>query len=395
MGDRLLSPAARALALRCEPKVNELARHMAREAFESLPGYSQLPDDVKDIEVAATARYGMRQFLRRAGDGDLSDGSLRLFRERAAQRAEEGMPLHLLLRSHSLGMYVMWQALRDAALPGEEAALAELVDCLLGIQHHVVGAVAETYTDERTALDADARAQRRSVIRGLLDGVLPPGHVLLDELCLDGSAVVLALDLADPAEGPVAERRRQRRMQSCLDRAFGKEVAALFDGGSGRAVVPTAADPPADLAQQLAKAGGATVSVAWSRAADPVGIPEAARTAAEILRVARACGLPPGLHRMEDVLLEYHLSRPGPSAHMVAALLDPIADRPELLQTLRTHLTTRQDRRATAAALGLHPNSVDNRLAKITDRTGVELSSPRGSALAIAALLLRETAVGP
>lgn len=115
----------------------------------------------------------------------------------------------------------------------------------------------------------------------------------------------------------------------------------------------------------------------------------------EILRVARTCGLPPGLHVLDDVLLEFHLSRPGPSSHRIAALLDPVAGRPELLRTLRTHLAQHQDRRLTAALLGLHPNTVDNRLAKLTELTGLDPSSPRGAALAIAALLLRDTAAGP
>lgn len=386
-----LSAAARALALRCEPRVNELARRMARDSFEALPGYAELPDDVKDLEIAATARHGIRQFLRRAGDPHLAHANLSLFRERAAQRAEEGMPLHLLLGTHSLGAYVFWRALRETARPGEEAALVELVDLLLESHHRVVGAVAETYVDERAALEADARAQRRSLIRGLLDGVLEPGHILLDELRLEGPALVLALDLGASAEGSVGERRRQRRAQTVLDHTFGTEVAALLDTRPGRAVVPKECEPPEDLAQRLSKALGTSVRVAHALAAGPVDIPEAARTVMEILRVARACGLPPGLHRMEDVLLEFHLSRPDPSSHKIAALLDPVADRPELLETLRTHLAHQQNRRATATILGLHPNTIDNRLAKIGEQTGIDLSSTRGAALAIAALLLRDT----
>lgn len=387
-----LSPEARSLAARCEPRVNELARRMAREAFEELPGYAELPDDVKDLEVAATARYGVRLFLRHVDDPDAErPGGQRLFRERAAQRAEEGMPLHLLLRTHALGSYVLWRALRDAAGPGDEPALVELVDLLLRVQPGVVGSVAETYMDERSALEAEQHAQQRSLVRGLLDGMVPPGHVLLDQLRLGGPAHVLALGTdAAPSEGPVAERRRLRRMQSVLDRTFGEAVLTLLDGDGGRAVVAKDSPPPEDLAQHLSRASGLPVRVATVRADGPEQIPDAAGTATEVLRIARACGLPPGLHRIEDVLLEYHLSRRNESSHLIAALLDPVADRPELLETLRTHLAHQQDRRATAEALGLHPNTVDNRLAKIAERTSVELSSPRGTALAIAALLLRD-----
>ncbi|MDG4860689.1 helix-turn-helix domain-containing protein [Streptomyces sp. T-3] len=397
----MLSTTAQALAQRVEPRVPELARRMAREAFAELPGYAQLPGDIKDMEIAATARHGIRLFLRRVAEPRIARADLRLFRERAAQRAEEGMPLHLLLRTHSLGMYVLWQALRESAGPGEEAALAELVDLLLASHHRVVGAVAETYVDERAALDADVRAQRRSLVRGLLDGVLPAGHVLLDELRLHGPASVLALRVGEdtagssPKRGPVAERRLQRRLQAALDQAFGAEVPALLDGDLGRAVAPGQGTPPDDLAARLSRAAGAPVRVACVPVAAPDEIPGAARTATEILRITRACGLPPGLHRLEDVLLEFHLSRPNESSHRIAALLDPLADRPELLQTLRTHLAEGQDRRATAATLGLHPNTVDNRLAKIAEQTGLALSAPRGTALALAALLLRDAERDP
>lgn len=390
-----VSEAARALALRCEPRVNELARRMARESFERLPGYGGLPAEMKDLEIAATVRHGVRLFLRRVTDPDaaVTPGAGRLFRERAAQRAEEGMPLDLLLRTHALGMYVLWQALREAAEPGDEAALVELADLLLESHDGIVGAVAETYLDERSALEAEQRAQRRSLVRGLLDGTSPPGHDVLEQLGIDGPSLVLALAAESaPREGEVAVRRRLRRIQTALDHSFGVEVPALLDAGTdlGRAIAPGAGEPPEELAGRLSRAAGTPLRVAVVPAAAPADVPEAARTAGEILRVARACGLPPGLHRLDDVLLEYHLSRPGESGRRIAALLDPVADRPELLETLRVHLAGGQDRRATAVALGLHPNTVDNRLAKIAERTGIDLATPRGTATALAALLLRD-----
>ncbi|MFE9366261.1 helix-turn-helix domain-containing protein [Streptomyces sp. NPDC006978] len=78
----------------------------------------------------------------------------------------------------------------------------------------------------------------------------------------------------------------------------------------------------------------------------------------------------------------------------MAALLDPLENRPDLIDTLRIHLEHRHDRRSTARNLGLHPNTVDNRLARITELTGLDISSPRGNALALAALLLRGNVPG-
>ncbi|WP_244942897.1 hypothetical protein [Streptomyces inhibens] len=40
--------------------MNELARLMTRGAFEQLRGYAERPAEVKDVEIAATARHGLR-----------------------------------------------------------------------------------------------------------------------------------------------------------------------------------------------------------------------------------------------------------------------------------------------------------------------------------------------
>ncbi|MCP9953431.1 hypothetical protein LUX33_36685 [Actinomadura madurae] len=183
-----VSAAARRLAARLEPRVNELARRMARESFEQVPGYAALPDDMKDVEIAATARFGMRQFLRGIRDGHVraGTGGDMLFLERAAQRADEGLPLHLLVRSHALGTYVLWQALREAARPGEEEALAELVDQLLSVGPAVLGSIVRTYLDERHAVHAEEHAQRRALAGSLLDGRLPADEPQLVRMGLDG-----------------------------------------------------------------------------------------------------------------------------------------------------------------------------------------------------------------
>ncbi|WP_258052872.1 CdaR family transcriptional regulator [Streptomyces sp. Ru73] len=393
-----LSEAARRLALRCEKRVNALAREMSGDVFDDVPGYAELPDDMKDVEIAATARHGLRLFIRRARGQDGRHGDHALFRERAAQRAEEGLPLHLLLRTHVLGTYALWQTLRDEAGPGEEAALVELADFLLRNQGSVIGAVAETYLDERAALDAERHEERRTLARALIDGAPPADRTALEELGLAGPVTVLALRLPQgdgPALAPVAVRRRLRRLQTALEREFGTDVLAALDATGGHALVPGAPEPADGLARRLARAGDGPVRCAAARAESPEDIPHAARTASEVIRIAHAAGRPPALHRLADVLLEYHLSRHDESSPMIAALLDPLDGRPELTDTLRTHLETRQDRRATAQALGLHPNTVDNRLARIAELTGLDLASPRGTTLALCALLLRDSTPGP
>ncbi|MFD4867522.1 PucR family transcriptional regulator [Streptomyces sp. NPDC058412] len=396
----MVSEAARALAVRCEGRANSLARKLSREVFDSVPGYAQLPAEVKDLEIAATVRHGVRLFLRGVVHPPAAADGYGLFRERAARRAEEGVPLHLLLRSYALGVHGLWQVIREEARPQESGAVAELVDLLLRAQTEVVGVVTERYLEEREALAAERASDGTRLVHRLLDGGLGPEDVRHADVDLAGPLLVLALgaDHSAPADGPVGHRRRLRGLRTALGRVPGAGGFALLaeepEGGdlAGRAVVSGCADVPPGLAAHLSEGYGATLYVAAAHARDPAGVPEAARTVVEVVRIARAGGLPAGrVHRLEDVLLEFHLSRPGPGSDSIAGLLDPVGHRPELLATLRSHLELRLDRRATAAALGVHPNTVDKRLARLTALTGLDLSSPRGTALALAAQLLRET----
>ena len=105
--------------------------------------------------------------------------------------------------------------------------------------------------------------------------------------------------------------------------------------------------------------------------ADPTEVPTAVARTVEIVDLARATGRPAGLYRLDDVLLDYQLSRPSAALPALAARLEPLAEKPELLSTLRTYLGLDRDRRATANALHVHPNTVDYRLRRIKDLTGL------------------------
>ncbi|MFE0804672.1 PucR family transcriptional regulator [Streptomyces sp. NPDC058812] len=416
------SDAARALADRCLRRVNEVARQAARGDFESLPGYAALPGDMKDLEIAATVRHGLRGFLGhgvQGGERAPEPATRSLFEERAEQRAEEGMPLDLLLSAYLRGAQVIARLLRETARPGEEAALAELLHALLDAQEQVVGTLTRGYLRARTVLSDEGRRARESLARALLEGTPSAGPRDLGVLAGAEEIGVLVVLLPDDGDGgaaggsaggsagggtaggsaaggssgsggAVASRRAERRTRLALHRALGADVPLAVDGTRVRALLPGPYDT-ADLGRALGVAlGGRCPHGALVAAAGPAEVASAARTADRVLTVAVACGRPPGVHRLSDVLLEYHLSRPGDSAPHIAALLDPVAERPELTDTVRVHLRLARNRRATARELGVHPNTVDNRLSRFTALTGVDVTTDHGAALVLAATLLRE-----
>jgi sugar diacid utilization regulator len=128
--------------------------------------------------------------------------------------------------------------------------------------------------------------------------------------------------------------------------------------------------------------------------AEPAGVPAAVAQNTEIVELVARTGRAPGLYRLSDVLLDYQLSRPGEALTALACLLRPLEPKPELLQTLETYLREDLDRRLTAAALHVHPNTVDSRIRRITQLIG--LSPTRAADLPrINAALVARRSIGP
>ncbi|WP_433151462.1 PucR family transcriptional regulator [Actinomadura nitritigenes] len=385
------------LAARCEGQVNRLARELTQRRFAAIPEYADLPADMRDVEIAATARHAIRRFLRSAEGAPADEDDLRLFRERAAQRAEEGMPLANLLASYYIGAEVVWDALVAEARPDELAALPMLARLQLRGTNRVVVAVTEAYQAERAAILDERREAVREVARALLAG--EPARATADRfgIPLADAYLVLHLRFAGAGAGAaagagIAERRVLRRIRAGLE-GFGEGAPLLLRDERGvHVLLPSAAaERLPELERLLSGAGTAAgpVIAGAARSEGTADVPDASRRAARIAGIAEAAGRPAGVYELGDVLLDYHLTGPGDSGPAVAAVLDPLGARPELLATLRAFLDADMDRRRAAAALAVHPNTVDNRLARIARLTGADPRTTRGVLLCAAALTLR------
>lgn len=435
----------RDLARRCEDQVDALAERVVAQWQAHLPGYEMLRDD----EHPEALREAIRIFLRAAQGVPADEDMSLLFRRRAAYRAEQGVPLTTLLRTYTIAVPAVFEGLRQEVRADEVAALAQLARLLFIMQDKAITEVARAYQEELAALGAVRRDRRRELVRDLVAGGPIPNTAALEEFGLDAGAAVLAIrlgplgatatgagsgtspipqqhpsttpaesatttrapqdspaqqphgpglrisptDTLEPAFSPfeVATRRRLLRLQRALDSHFGRPVPALLEQSGGHALVP-GANPTvvAQLAGQLAEVWGDEARIAVAVADRPEQIGPAATTATEVLRLACALSRPSGVYRLDDVLLEYHLTRQDESAQLLSDLLDPLSARPDLLHTVRVFLEEQYDRRRTARRLSLHPNTVDNRLARVTELTGLDPATPRGVALLMTALALRD-----
>jgi sugar diacid utilization regulator len=196
--------------------------------------------------------------------------------------------------------------------------------------------------------------------------------------------------------GAVAGRRKVRRVQGVLDQLAGEPVLSLLEADGGPVLFPVGEDTAAhalanvgELVARLAEAAGApaTAGAAWGRGSD--GVPDAAAEARDVLELAVRLNRPSGAYRLDDVLLEYAVTHPLETASRLMSVLAPIDDRPDLVETLEQWYAADFDRRAAAAALNVHPNTLDYRLRRVAEMTGMDPASARGLQLLGAAMTAR------
>lgn len=168
-----------------------------------------------------------------------------------------------------------------------------------------------------------------------------------------------------------------RRMQAELAGRYpGRALAVLSDDG-GTLLIPVDGPPAEAVISQLSRVAGVPITAASVTAAT-AEIPEAAERAHTTLDVVQRLGLPSGIHHFTDLALEYQLTRPGPGREHLGRLLAPLDDHPELLTTLRCHLASDLSRSCTARRLHVHANTVDYRLKRIAQLTGLDLTRADG-----------------
>lgn len=392
------------LYARAERRIPRLARAMIETFVAEVPIYSRLPREQLDGEITTITEDNLRTFFRALREGrSPDDEELAEPRSSAARRAQERVPLDAVLTAYHIGTRMCWQALVAEAGPDDLPALLAAGERVMLYLQSVTAAVSTAYLEEQQAIHGEERDARRAFASALLNG--EPVTALAGRLgvTVAPAYVVLALAVGQhPDEqdvgvvGAVAARRKLRRLQERLDAFAGEPVLGLLDPGGGLVLVPTL---PGKLDDTIAALPGVVADVAVAAGADVTagaagcagldGLVRVGRQAKDVLGLALRMGRPPGLYLISDVLLEYQLTRDSDALPLLAGLLDPLSRNPDLVLTLETYLANDLDRRGTATSLHVHPNTLDYRLHRIAELTGLDPSSPTGLHLLAAGLTAR------
>lgn len=392
------------LFARVERDIPRLARQMLDQFVREIPLYAMLPREQLEGEIADITAQNLRlffQFLR--SNQRLADADLVEIRSSAARRAEERVPLDAVLAAYHLGGRLGWQAIVDSAEPGEREVLIVVAGRVLEFVQQVTGAVASAYLEERQSIYGEERDALRAVASALLAG--EPADKLASRVGLSvaPSYVVLEVSIGEhPDEqeqgvgGAVAARRKLRRVQGRLERWVGEPVLGLLEPAGGPVLIATTPEDSdklvagmSELIAELADAAGAPVSAGVAVALSIRDVVGASRQAGDVLALAGGLGRGSGAYTLGDVLLEYQLSRPSDALPALGTLLEPLDRNPDLVLTLETYLGHDLDRRGTAAVLHVHPNTLDYRLRRVVELTGIDPATTRGLQLIGAALAAR------
>jgi PucR C-terminal helix-turn-helix domain len=379
----VLDSASSALAER----VPEIADRLLAELAEQSPLYDRaVPRDEHWQQICEALGYGIEALVARRAD---PRRDLAYAQRLGRRRAEQGLPLELLLTAYRHGGYLLWEELLETVVASDAEALP-----FLGRTATVV--FAALYEQTATVTEAYRNTERELLrrtderVQALLDALLE-GHAEA-ELIRRAAA---ALDLPEQGRYAVVV------LGDTVDRLGGLPGGL---GGSGSLDEPDGLrvlwrmrpDGEVGLAVLGGKAGLAELAAAVAaRSPGPGGISPEVGGLAELGRARRLAELAlltvapdAGGRREQLVRLDERL----PTALVVAQpdlaglLVDEVfaellrldaTDRAVLLETLDAWLASGGSAGRAATRLYCHRNTVFNRLRRVEQLTARSLSRPR------------------
>ena len=398
-------PAADWLRDRRQPLIARALDALAEQPPTGAPD----PTRVHDAELRWIIGYNLDLFVRtlETDRPDFDEEDAPDLVASAARRASDGSAVEELLHDYQVGISAMWRAAVDLAGPDG----SDLVDLTSAMQAYLLRAttlVLRGFQHEASRISLGERDARFALYSALLSGDDPQVAAQRSGLGLASAYLVLRLQLGpDPETNPsailgravqVSEHRRANTVQRILSTHADGDVLALVRDPVGTALVPVDLSPTDEgqtrarlMIDSLAESLGSAVHAAAAVVA-PEDVPVAAALTDDVLELVVATAREPGVYFLEDVLVPYQLTRPGPARTLLEERLRPLDLHPEWEATLHAYVRSGFDRRATATQLHLHPNSVDYRLGRIATLCGFDPAQPAERATAFAAICIRDLA---
>jgi len=383
------------LARRLPEVLDQTIENLKRD----VPFYQHLPAELVDHEVADVTQRNFDLFLALLREGRQPvESEIQEILHSAARRAEERIPLPEVLAAYYAGFRTGWHELLDLAENGEVKDVVEIGEQVLSYLQFVTTAVTDVYVETATALTSRERDARARLMVAVLEAEDTSEEWDDAGFTRWGDRAVLVLRYrlrrrSDPALASVAVRRRAREVRQALESLCGPELLFSFSSTGGTILLPglVEADP-------LAAALGAVLRGKWyaglAHATDRAGTPVAHEAAEACAEVPDRLGYPAGVYELRQLLVEVQVTRPGPARSALLDVLSGLDEYDDLVETLTAHVAESGRRTDTAKRLHVHPNTLDYRLKRIREITGLDPVERDGAQLLRSALIARAYLAG-
>ncbi len=364
-----------------------IARAHARAAglATTLKTDDLLPHSMLDADFVPSVQLNIALFFRSlVMEHELTREDTRPIVERALRLIRDGMSLEEILTNYRVGTAFLWSESILALEPDEYPLLPKLGLCLTNYLNLVVTHIATTLIEDSRQPRWDILERQGEIAADLLAGREVSGWTGAPEIPIAESFIVAAVRLGQPAPGTLTALR---------DRLGLLPGTFLYrDNGGWIALVPLRPgderDPASALASRIVLSNSAIQSEFWigvATALTRADIPGAYAEARTVAETARALGRPETVCTRNRMIFEYSVAAGGPTLTALAALLDPLADHPALLETLDAFIDSEFNHNVSAQALFIHRNTVTYRLSRIAELTGYDPLLPSGVSTLMAA----------
>lgn len=388
---------------RLQSRASDMAR---RSSLDNADALRALPPEIRVTELPWVTRRTLSTVFGSLRRNESPTGDeLRPAREIAVQRADEGVPLSVVVRNWERGFQRFWSDASAAADPADADIMAYLGTALLALFGTFTATLVDAYEQEQVVLASETSSAGHLVARMMLDGQEARPYADRFRIELHGGYHVLALQIAsmpdelvDDATGRlVAGRRKMRKILTLAEFRRSSPTLTTLGPAGGHVLLPVDPDSAAsayEIATQLVDRIRSAVDVdirAGLVAEVPIGeVSRAGHLATEVLHLSAGHRAGHAVYLLDDVALEFQLTRPGPALDHIRDALTPIEPFPELIEFLECYLDCDMDRGRTAKTLGVHPNTVNNRLHKVASLTGIDPTGFAGVMAFGAALAVRK-----
>lgn len=378
-----LSGSLRSLIEREREGIDSVVRKAVQMILKSVPDYA-LSNDSRMIEdLANSARINLKLWFSALLDSTVVTGeSIEPITVYARRRVHQGISMTGLLRAYRVIVRVIWMEMLEKADTDADlkAELATKVSPYL-LDHFdvVAAAIASGYLQEQSqhARWRDRlRQELWTIIRSRpddLNGFRELGEPL--GLAVDHAHCAVALKLSEEAcsrperfiDPPLLSLGRKLEVPS------ESLMRALHHGHLVIWIPQPGGQPAVEFERRLATIVAALCSLSHALIAAGVGLPgvgphgwrASMEQAFRAFSATGTCGEGGLVHRYSRVMFDDAIRTSRNVADFVRSSVEALSGEAHLLDTLQAYLKFGLHRKEAAKALGIHPNTLDNRLSRI------------------------------